>query len=170
MPRRRVPSPVRLPPFQTLLDAHGADVHRFLTASVGATDADDCYQETWLAALRAYPRLRDASNLKSWIFTVAHRKAIDHVRARRRAPVAVGGELPEPAAPAAPPGAIGPGADHDLWDRVRELPPKQRTALALRYLADAGYGEISTVMGTSEDAARRNVHEALKRLRTEYRR
>ena len=59
--------------------------------------------------------------------------------------------------------------DDGLWRHVRELPPKQRTALALRYVADAGYDEISNVMGTSEDAARRNVHEALKRLRTEYR-
>ena len=160
---------MRLPPFQTLLDAHGRDVHRFLIASVGATDADDCYQETWLAALRAYPRLRDASNLKSWIFTVAHRKAIDHVRARRRAPVAVGSDLPEPASPAATPGGAG-ATDHDLWARVRDLPPKQRTAVALRYVVDAGYDEITAVMGTSEEAARRNVHEALKRLRTEYRR
>src|SRR5919108_6621813 len=95
MPGRRVPSSVRLPPFQALLDAHGQDVHRFLVASVGRVDADDCYQETWLAALRAYPRLRDASNLRSWIFTVAHRKAIDHVRARRRRAVPVA-EVPEP--------------------------------------------------------------------------
>jgi len=58
--------------------------------------------------------------------------------------------------------------DEGLWSLVRELPAKQRTALALRYVADAGYDEISTVMGTSEDAARRNVHEALKRLRMEY--
>jgi RNA polymerase sigma factor (sigma-70 family) len=163
MPPRRVPSSVRLPPFQTLLDAHGPDVHRFLVASVGRVDADDCYQETWLAALRAYPRLRDASNLRSWIFTVAHRKAIDHVRARRRVAVPVG-EAPEP-----PATAPAPDPDDDLWARVRELPPKQRTALALRYVTDAGYDEISSVMGTSEDAARRNVHEALKRLRTEYR-
>lgn len=162
MPARSVPSTVRLPPFQTLLDAHGRDVHRFLVASVGRIDADDCYQETWLAALRAYPKLRDASNLRSWIFTVAHRKVIDHVRARRRVAVPVG-DVPETSSadsPAPP--------DNDLWARVRELPPKQRTALALRYVADAGYDEISTVMGTSEDAARRNVHEALKRLRTEY--
>jgi len=163
MPRRRVPSPVRLPPFQTLLDAHGADVHRFLVASVGRLDADDCYQETWLAALRAYPRLRDASNLRSWIFTVAHRKAIDHVRATRRAPVAVG-ELPDAPAPAA---ALAE-RDDGLWSQVRDLPSKQRVALALRYVADADYEEIADVMGTSQDAARRNVHEALKRLRTEY--
>jgi RNA polymerase sigma factor (sigma-70 family) len=155
---------VRLPPFQTLLDTHGRDVHRFLVASVGRIDADDCYQETWLAALRAYPKLRDASNLRSWIFTVAHRKVIDHVRSRRRQAVPVA-DVPEPAIA----GEAANPHDDDLWARVRELPPKQRTAVALRYVADAGYDEISSVMGTSEDAARRNVHEALKRLRTEYR-
>jgi RNA polymerase sigma factor (sigma-70 family) len=162
---------VNLPPFQTLLDAHGPAVHRFLVASVGRVDADDCYQETWLAALRAYPKLRDASNLKSWIFTVASRKAIDHVRTARRQAVPVA-DVPEPAAGAHAPGAGGPDAialDGGLWDRVRDLPPKQRTALALRYVADAGYEEISSAMGTTEEAARRNVHEALKRLRTEYR-
>jgi RNA polymerase sigma factor (sigma-70 family) len=164
MPRRRVSSAVNLPPFQELLDAHGRDVHRFLIASVGRTDADDCYQETWIAALRAYPNLRDASNLRSWVFTVAHRKAIDHARARRRAPV-LAGDVPETADTSATP---RDDPDRDLWALVRDLPDKQRTALALRYVADAGYDEISGVMGTSEDAARRNVHEALKRLRTEY--
>ena len=156
---------MNLPPFQQLLDAHGRDVHRFLIASVGRTDADDCYQETWVAALRAYPKLRDASNLRSWIFTVAHRKAIDHVRSRRRAPV-LAGNVPGDSGHARELQRDEP--DDGLWSLVRELPTKQRTALALRYVADAGYDEISAVMGTSEDAARRNVHEALKRLRTEY--
>ncbi len=152
-----------LPPFQALLDAHGRDVHRFLVAVLGRGAAEDCYQETWLAALRAYPRLRDASNLRGWILTIAHRKAIDHVRAGRRQAVPLG-ELPERAAPG------GDDPDGDLWAHVRRLPAKQRTALALRFLADAAYGEISAAMGTSEEAARQNVHEALKRLRTEYQR
>lgn len=164
MAARRVSSEVKLPPFQSLLDTHGRDVHRFLVASVGRTDADDCYQETWLAALRAYPKLRDASNLRSWVFTVAYRKAIDHTRARRRGAVPVA-DVPEPSAQPAP-----DAPDDGLWDRVRDLPDKQRTALALRYVADAGYEEISAAMGTSEEAARRNVHEALKRLRMEYQR
>src|SRR5512140_701741 len=132
MPRRTVSAAVRLPPFQTLLDAHGPDVHRFLVASVGRHDADDCYQETWLAAMRAYPRLRDASNLRSWIFTVAHRKAIDHVRARRRQAVPVA-EVPERASDAIH------EPEEELWGRVRELPNKQRTAVALRFIADAPY-------------------------------
>ena len=153
---------MRLPPFQKLIDAHGRDVHRLLIALVGRQDADDCYQETWIAALRAYPRLHDASNLRSWVLTIAHRKAIDQLRARRRVPV-LAGDLPEAvaAAPAEP-------ADETLWRRVRELPDKQRTAVTLRYVADASYTEISAVMRTSEEAARRSVHEALKRLRLEY--
>jgi len=162
---RLPPQAVRLPPFQAFLDAHGRDVHRFLLATVGPADADDCYQETWLAALRAYPRLRNASNLRSWILTVAHRKALDQLRSRRRAAVPVG-DVADDALGTATIGATG--GDSDLWAAVRELPAKQRTALALRFVADAAYADISAVMGTSEEAARRNVHEGLKRLRTEY--
>jgi RNA polymerase sigma factor (sigma-70 family) len=161
----RVSSQVRLPPFQTLLDAHGRDVHRFLIASVGPVDADDCYQETWLAALRAYPGLRDASNLRSWVLTIAHRKVIDHARSRARRPMPV----PEPDAGATD--GLEPTAralDGDVWSNVAQLPDKQRTALALRFVADAAYAEIASVMETTEEAARRNVHEGLKRLRKEY--
>jgi RNA polymerase sigma factor (sigma-70 family) len=161
MPRASVPSTVRLPPFQALLDAHARDVHRFLVALVGRSDADDCYQETWLVALRAYPRLRDASNLRSWLLTIAHRKAIDHLRKRRREAILVDKVPERPVAPAE-------GSDDGLWTLVGQLPAKQRTALALRYVADAGYPEISAVMQTTEEAARRNVHEGLKRLRMEY--
>jgi RNA polymerase sigma factor (sigma-70 family) len=161
MATRRVSSAVNLPPFQKLLEAHGRDVHRFLVARVGRTAAEDCYQETWLAALRAYPRLHDAANLRSWILTVANRKAIDHVRRERREAVPVA-EVPERL------GSPAAERDDELWARVRNLPHKQQTALALRFVTDAGYAEISTVMGTSEEAARRNVHEALKRLRMEY--
>jgi RNA polymerase sigma factor (sigma-70 family) len=157
---------VKLPPFQKLLDAHGRDVHRFLIATVGRQAAEDCYQETWLAALKAYPPLRHSANLRSWVFTIAHRKAIDHARERSRAAVPVT-ELPE-AATDSRHSAAQPSDDGELWAHVRELPPKQRTALALRYVADAAYDEISAVMGTSEEAARRNVHEGLKRLRMEY--
>jgi DNA-directed RNA polymerase specialized sigma24 family protein len=154
---------LNLPPFQELIDAHGRDVHRFLRSLVGQ-DADDCYQETWIAALRAYPRLRDDSNLRGWVLTVAHRKAIDRIRARRREAVPLA-ELPEPASGGG--GAVGV-ADEALWQAVRLLPDKQRTAVALRYVVDAAYAEVASVMGTSEEAARRNVHEGLKRLRTEY--
>jgi RNA polymerase sigma factor (sigma-70 family) len=154
---------VKLPPFQVLLDQHGADVLRFLVASVGPDRADDCFQETFLAALRAYPRLRSARNLRAWVLTIAHRKAIDAHRARSRGPLPVA-EVPERPAPAANGQAILDG-EPELWAAVRELPPKQRSAIVHRYLLDLPYTEIGEALDTSEAAARRNVHEGLKTLR-----
>lgn len=147
-----------LPPFQAFLDAHGPDVHRFLVASVGRLDADDCFQETCLAALRAYPRLRPGSNLRAWVLTIANRKAIDAHRARARRAVPVG-SVPETAVESAQDG------EPELWRQVRSLPPRQRSAVLHRFVSDLAYAEIGAVMGSTEEAARRNVHEGLKKLR-----
>jgi DNA-directed RNA polymerase specialized sigma24 family protein len=57
--------------------------------------------------------------------------------------------------------------DPDLWEAVRGLPEKQRAAVALRYASDLAHRDIAIAMGCSEDAARRSVHEGLKRLREE---
>jgi RNA polymerase sigma factor (sigma-70 family) len=152
---------VRLPPFQALLDEHRDDVYRFLVASVGRDDADDCFQETFISALRAYPRLRSAANLRAWLFTIAHRKAIDAHRARSRRPVPVE-EVPEqPVAPEMP-----FNGEPELWRAVRRLPTKQQAAVLHRYVNDLAYVDIGQVMGCSEDAARHSVHEGLKKLRT----
>jgi RNA polymerase sigma factor (sigma-70 family) len=72
------------PPFPRFLDEHREVVYRFLAATVGPDDADDCFQETFIKALRAYPRLASADNLRGWILTIARRTAIDAARARRR--------------------------------------------------------------------------------------
>jgi RNA polymerase sigma factor (sigma-70 family) len=151
---------MRLPPFQELLDRHGRDVYRVCVAVAGPTHADDCYQETMLAALSAYPQLRDPELARSWLLTIASRKAVDVHRARRREAVPVAepdpGAAPEHDAP-----------DGELWAQVRELPDKQRLAVAYRFVADLAYREIGAAMGTSEEAARRNVFEGLQRLRTQ---
>jgi len=75
-----VSSRVQLPPFQRLVDDHAADLHRFLVGCIGPDLAADCLQDTLIAALRAYPRLRHADNLRAWLYTIAHRKATDSVR------------------------------------------------------------------------------------------
>lgn len=154
-----------LPPFQRLLDAHAGDVLRFLVASVGRHDADDAFQETFIAALRAYPRLRKDSNLRAWVLTIAHNKALDmhRARARRPVPVAEVGDRPDPAA--APGPAAGARGDH--WDRVRALPPRQREVLTLRYAADLTHAEIALALGCTEVAARRAAADGLKALRKE---
>jgi RNA polymerase sigma factor (sigma-70 family) len=150
-----------LPPFQTVLDEHSAAVMGILRGAVGRDGAEDCFQETFLAALRAYPKLVDARNLRGWLLTIAHRKAIDHHRANGRKPIPVA-ELPE----AGTENGV-PDPDQSLWDAVASLPPKQRAAVALRYGSDLPHAEIAAALGCSPEAARRSLHEGLKRLRKE---
>jgi RNA polymerase sigma factor (sigma-70 family) len=148
-----------LPPFERVVELHGPAVLCFCAAQLGRERAEDCFQETMLAALRAYPALRDPRAIRAWLFAIAARKAIDERRARARAPLPVadlesiaGGRELQPRDPA-------------LWARVRCLPAKQGQAVALRYLADLSHREIAAVMHTSEAAARRNLFEGLARLR-----
>lgn len=155
---------VQLPPVQALVDAHAAELHRFLAGYVGPDDAEDCLQDTLVAALRAYPRLAHGENLRAWLYTIARRKATDLARTRSRRP----SEPMERLAPAAEP-SVGPAepTDDGLWVAVRGLPPKQRAALVQRYVLDLDYRAIGERMGTSEVAARQNVSAGLRRLRKE---
>ena len=147
-----------LPPFQAFFDSHRDEVIGFLVALVGPVDADDCFQETFIAALRAYPRLRPDSNLRAWVLTIARRKALDHHRARGRRAVP-SDNLPEEAV--APPGDGEP----ELWAAVRELPERQRAAVFLRYAGDLPHRDIASVLESSEDAARKNVSDGLRKLK-----
>src|SRR5450631_2498359 len=100
-----------LPPFQRFLDSHREAVWRFLVSSVGRVEAEDCFQETFIAALRAYPRLRSDSNLRAWVLTIAHRKALDAHRGRARRAVPI-------AEPSAADGRVSPSTserDDVLW-------------------------------------------------------
>ena len=151
---------VGTPPFQRFLEEHGPDVYRFLVASVGRHDADDCFQETFMSALRAYPRLRAGSNLRAWVMTIAHRKAMDTHRSRRRRPEPVA-NVPDRA------GRPEDDGDPGVWRRVRNLPPRQRQAVVLRFVGDLPYQEVARAMGTTDAAARQNVRLALRRLREE---
>jgi RNA polymerase sigma factor (sigma-70 family) len=150
----RTPS---LPPFQRFLDEHREPVLAFLRAMVGRDEADDVFQETFIAAMRAYPRM-DGRHPRAWVMTIARRKAIDHHRSRARRPEPRG-ELPEDPATDAELG------DREIWSAVAELSPAQRAAVALRYAADLPYREIAAALETTEEAARRRVADGLKQLR-----
>jgi RNA polymerase sigma factor (sigma-70 family) len=148
-----------LPPFQTLLDEYAEGVMAVLRGAVGRTDAEDCFQETFLAALRAYPKLEDDRNLRGWLLTIAQRKAVDHHRANGRRPLPMA-EPPEVA-------VTDPEPGDGIWEAVGALPPKQRAAVTLRYGADLPHSEIAAALGCSPEAARRSLHEGIKRLRKE---
>ncbi len=151
----------QLPPFQRFLDGHRDAVWRFLLSSVPRSEAEDCFQETFIAALRAYPRLRADSNLRAWVLTIAHRKALDahRGRARRAVPMADPAALTEPSA------GSRPAPEEALWQAVGDLPARQRSAVVLRFVGDLPHRDIAAAIGCSEEAARRSLHEGLTRLR-----
>lgn len=147
-----------VPPFQDFLEANRATIHRFLTVAVGSNDADDCFQDTFLSALRAYPRLTSGEHLDRWILRIASRKAIDHHRAGAR----------RETSSADPHGRVAPAeptANVELWEAVETLPPRQRVAVVHRHVLDRPYSEIADLMGTSEETARANVYQGTKKLR-----
>jgi RNA polymerase sigma factor (sigma-70 family) len=151
---------VTLPPFEEVVQAHGPTVWRVCRALLGPVEADDAWSETFLAALRTYPRLRADSNVEAWLVTIAHRKAIDQHRVRSRAP------LPVPEPPEPDPAPSDTTVDGDLWDEVRALPFTQRAAVTYHHLVGLPYAEIAAILGNSEAAARRAAADGIKTLRT----
>lgn len=147
-------------PFEQVVAEHGPTVLRVCRAVLGPIDADDAWSETFLAALVAYPALPAEANVRAWLVTIAHRKAIDVTRARARAPIPVA-ELPER------PSRLGiPGEpDRELWAAVVTLPDRQRKAVAYHYLAGLPHQDVSDLIGGTTDAARRAAADGVANLR-----
>ena len=151
------------PPFEAVVRAHSQMVLRVCRAVVGADDAEDAWTETFLAALSAYPNLPPDANVEAWLVTIAHRKAIDLVRARGRRAVPVE-NVPDV------PSSLGVvDLDHaDLWGAVKTLPPKQRQAVAYHYVAGLPYAQVAAILGGTTEAARRAAADGITKLRALY--
>ncbi|MEO6827342.1 MAG: sigma-70 family RNA polymerase sigma factor [Microbacteriaceae bacterium] len=150
-------------PFEQIVTEHGATVLRVCRAVVGPVDADDAWSETFLAALRAYPSLGAGANIQAWLVTIAHRKAIDIIRARARGAVTVA-ELPDRASPTGNPGAW----NAELWEALARLPDRQRQSLAYHFVVGLPYAQVAEVLGGTTDAARRAAADGIASLRRTY--
>lgn len=148
-------------PFELVIEEHGPAILRYCAGRVGPERAEDLFQETMLAALRGYEGMREEQAIKSWLFTIAGRKAIDLYRASDRIPVPTDqADQLEGARPFGQPG------NSDIWQLVDQLPHKQCLAIHLRYRGGLTHREVGQAMEISESAARRNVFEGLERLRS----
>lgn len=148
------------PPFERVVSVHGAVVLRVCRAVLGAHDAEDAWSETFLSALQAYPGLPADAKVQAWLVTIAHRKAIDILRARQRQAVPME-ELPPRESPLGIPGEGHP----EVLDAVGQLPPKQRQAVAYHYLAGLPYKDVSDLLGVTPEAARRAGADGVRALR-----
>lgn len=169
--------------------AHGPAVLRVCRALVGFQDADDVWQDTFLAALRVYPSA-PVSNYEAWLVAIARNKAMDHHRKAARLPVPAGsggsggsdetaggqlagGQLGAPR-PGGAQAAGGDGVAHAVeagedaavvWAALGTLPAKQRGAVVYHHLAGLPYAEVAGLLGNSEAAARRAAADGMKALR-----
>ncbi len=147
-------------PFETVVRRHGPTVLRVCRAVVGPDAAEDAWSETFLSALRAYPDLPPGSNVEAWLVTIAHRKAVDQLRARARRPVPTE-RLPERA-------TDDRGWETDLWAALRLLPDRQRQTVAYHHLAGLPYAEVARIVGGTPEAARKAASDGIAALRRTY--
>lgn len=145
-------------PFEQVVERHGALVLRICRVVVGPHAAEDAWSETFLAALKAYPRLPFDANVEAWLATIARRKAIDQLRALHREAIP-SSSLPE--------GNYDPSTalDADLLSALAALPPKQRKTITYHYLLGMPYGDIAELIGGTAAAARRAAADGAKALR-----
>ena len=146
-----------LPPFWSLVEAHGDELLAHARRLAGPEHAEDVVQDALLRALRAYPRLRHAEQLRAWLYRITTNAAIDLHRARRR-------EIPteDPAATAA---AADPEELDGFEDLIAGLPDGAQAALRLRFVEDLEYDAIGGRLDISPEAARQRVSHAVRTLR-----
>ncbi len=135
----------------------------------GAPEAEDSFQETFLRAFKAYPQLDREANVRAWLYRIATNVARTDFkrnlhRQRREQVYAEGisqtGKSPDE--------TVQENLLLDqVVDLVIQLPYKQRAAFMLRKYQGCTYVEIASILECSEDAARANLYQALRKLRAE---
>jgi len=157
-------------PFETILEAHHAEIYRYLRRVTSrAAEADDLSQETFLRAYRAYRALPSDANVRAWLFTIATNLARNHFRSegrRSRAHAAVVGSRSVLDDGAGPEGETLFNETRARVEAVVErLPLRQRLAFILRKIHDVDYEVIARSLDCSAETARAHVFQALRKIR-----
>ena len=143
--------------FGELLERYERELFAYaLRLSADRDEADDLYQETFLAAFRGWPPPR-TGNERAWLYRIATNKAIDRGRRARPKVRIEDVELVAPERDTA--------TSLDIARAVELLAPGQRAAFVLRQVQGLSYAEIAETLGCSQEAARARVSEATKTVR-----
>jgi RNA polymerase sigma-70 factor (ECF subfamily) len=165
--------------FETLIERYHEEIYRYLWRllhnagwSDGAIEAQDLTQDVFIRAYQAFGRLRSDSNYRAWLYKIATNRAYTAMRRAQRKAQGTDEFSEIHSLPA--------GADQspdqqvalsETLNAVRQciagLPPKQEAAVVLRYVQGLKYAEIADVLECSQDSARANVYQGLRRLRRE---
>jgi RNA polymerase sigma factor (sigma-70 family) len=146
---------VSVPPFERFYEEQKGPVLAQLRRLLGPSEAEDAFQETFLRALRFYPKLEHGQHLRAWALTIARNVAIDIARRR----VVTSADVPDVES------VDEPLPYEELRRLTAGLPQKERAAVFLRYGYDLSYEEIGDALGSSSEAARQAASSGVRRLR-----
>jgi RNA polymerase sigma-70 factor (ECF subfamily) len=159
--------------FSELLESHEKEIYRFAYRMTGnREDASDLLQDTFLRAFKAFPRLPADANHRAWLYRIAHRQALNLFRSRR-----VRRSEPLDEAKALHDANGDPESLEQtrrlaraLRGVIRDLTPRQRSALLLKKYDGVSYRDVAAILGSTEDNARAHVYQAMKKIRDGLRR
>jgi RNA polymerase sigma-70 factor, ECF subfamily len=147
--------------FAAVIERHGPAMFRYARRMLNDHgDAEEVVQDAFVAAWKALPDFRGDAKLRTWLFTLTARKAIDLLRKKRPTPVAdetftglaAGDDPVEP--------AVRTELLEALDAALAELPDRQRAVWLLREVEEMSYGEIAEVLATTPTVVRGQLARA----------
>jgi RNA polymerase sigma-70 factor, ECF subfamily len=151
-----------------LVERHAPAVSRFVASMGERTDVEEVVQDTFVRAFGSLERFREASSLRTWLFSIARNLCRDRARSNRRAPRVI--PIDEAHALTAHDplsAAVATETESRVHQAMQQLSETQRAVFTLRVTEGLSYKEIANVVKTTEGAARVHYHNAV-RLVKEY--
>ena len=153
--------------FGELYSLYAQPVFRYLYSRIGSlADAEDATAQTFLAALEQFPKYRHDGYFASWLFSIAHHKAVDHFRKQRKETSLDEADLfPEDANPYQQ--VIKTERMDTLSRLIRTLSKDEQELIRLRYVADLNFAEIGHMRNQKEDTVKKSLYRLLARLKAQ---
>jgi RNA polymerase sigma-70 factor, ECF subfamily len=157
--------------FQKLYRRHCDRLHRFiLRIAAGAADADEIFQEVWIAVIRGREHYEPSARFSTYLYAIAHRRAADRMRTQWRAGEEI--ELDEDDDALIEASALDPpeivwrtGAGEALLAAIAALPLPQREAFLLQAESELTLEEIAEATATNRETVKSRLRYANRRLR-----
>jgi RNA polymerase sigma-70 factor, ECF subfamily len=146
-------------------DSHGRILRTLLGLLRDRAAAEECAQDTFVRAYRAWPRWRPDAPAEAWLHRIALHVAASH--RRREGLRDLGGLLRRLGRPAAADQAADPTRSAELLAALRRLPPQQAAVIILRHHHGYTNREIAASLGVAESTIASRLAAAKQRLQGE---
>jgi RNA polymerase sigma factor (sigma-70 family) len=152
--------------FEALYRRHEMRVWRYLRRNLGnRATADDLLQDVWFAVARDAARYAPSARFTTWLFTIAHNRMIDSIRASRRQPhlESLGCEADSSPGPLA--AAVAADQAAAFIQAIEALPHDQRQSFLLQVEGDLSVEEIAAITRSSFETTKSRLRYARTKLR-----